>query len=249
MNKVFSIVLFPFTLIRFILVWLVTAFFATVVSIEYLRHKRPGTYKFWCQQHWGRTVLFLLGLKVKRNNIVCDGYYLLMPNHRSYIDILIMAAYSPSAFVSKAEIGKWPIIGPALKWNHAILVQRDELRSLLGTMKLIKASIENGLSVTVFPEGTTFAGPGTKTFKNGTFKIAAEQHINIVPCAIQYADKSMAWVGEDTLIPHVFSHFWKPVSRAEIKFGPPISGTDYQELKTKTQQIINELLGEPSQNH
>ena len=244
MKRVLTIVLSPLALIRFILIWIATAFYVAIVSVEYKLHQKPGTFKFWCQQHWGRTVLFLLGLKVKRNTIPYDGNYLLMPNHRSYIDILIMAAYSPSAFVSKAEIGKWPIIGPALKWNHAILVQRDELRSLLGTMKQIKTSIENGISLTVFPEGTTFAGPGTKAFKNGTFKIAAEQEITIVPCAIQYADKTMAWVGHDTLIPHVFGHFWKPISKTEIRFGQPISGNDYQELKAETQRAINAILGE-----
>lgn len=247
MKKIGQIILFPLALVRFILVWVVTAFFAFVVSIEYSLHKKPGTFKFWCQQHWGRTALFILGFKVKRNTHSGEGSYLLMPNHRSYIDILIMAAYSPSAFVSKAEIGKWPIIGPALKWNHAILVQRDEMKSLLGTMKQIKASIEDKVSVTVFPEGTTFAGPGTKVFKNGTFKIAAEQQIPIVPCAIAYPDKTMAWVGQDTLVPHVFGHFWKPISKAEIKFGQAISGADFKELRDKTKHTIDEMLAEISQ--
>lgn len=244
MKTMLSILLFPLALVRFILIWVVTAFFVSIVFIEYRMHKQPGSYKFWCQQHWGRSVLFLLGIIVKRNKVSAGGNYLIMPNHRSYVDILMTAAYSPSAFVSKAEIGKWPIIGPALKWNHAILVQRDELRSLLGTMKQIRASIEQGISITVFPEGTTFEGPGTKSFKNGTFKIAAEQYIPIIPCAIEYADKTMAWVGKDTLIPHFFGHFWRPVSKAEIKFGTPVNGSDFQELKERTQSTINQMLGE-----
>lgn len=242
MNVVLSILLFPLALIRFILIWLLTAVFVVIVGIEYNLYKQTGQFKFWSQQRWGRSLLFILGFRVARNPISVKGNYLLMPNHRSYIDILITAAYSPSAFVSKAEIGRWPIIGPALKWDKAILVQRNELRSLLGTMKSIKSSIEEGISVTVFPEGTTFAGTGTKPFKNGTFKIAADQGIQIVPCAIKYASDTIAWVGKDTLIPHFFLNFWKPVSKASISFGSPIKGAEFQQLKSETESSINRLL-------
>jgi len=211
------------------------------VIIENIIYKRTGRFRFWSSRNWGKISLIILGFRIKRNAFPKAANYLLMPNHRSYIDIMIAAVCSPSAFVAKAEVKKWPVLGQALKANQTVIVNRNELKSLMNTMHQIKKSIERGISITVFPEGTTFEGPGIKPFKNGTFKIAADLAIPIVPCAIEYHDKKMAWIGNDAFVPHFFRQMWQPISRAEIRFGQPIVCSDYLELKSETEQQIIRL--------
>lgn len=242
MQKFLRYLLFPLSFIRFVLLWLISVFFMFTVIIENIIYKRTGRYGFWSSRNWGKISLFILGFRIRQNEFPKAENYLLMPNHRSYIDIMIVASCSSSVFVAKTEVKKWPVLGQALKASQTVIVNRNEIKSLMNTMHQIKKTIEKGISITVFPEGTTFEGPGIKPFKNGTFKIAADQAIPIIPCAIEYHDKKMAWVGNDAFVTHFFRQMWHPISRAEIRFGQPLVLSDYQELKSETEQKIIQLL-------
>ncbi|MDA3930917.1 MAG: lysophospholipid acyltransferase family protein [Prolixibacteraceae bacterium] len=236
------ILFLPLTILRVILLFLNSLLFLGFVILENKRYQRTGIFNFWSAKYWSRINLLIMGVYVKHSKLPNISRYILTPNHSSYIDGFIVAAHSKSAFVAKAELLKWPIIGPAMKAGQAILVKRKEMKSLLETMTKIKAKIEKGYSVVVFPEGTTQKKPGTKPFKNGTFKIAADNNIQIIPCAIHFRNDKMKWVTSDTLPVHFYKQMWKPISFAEIRCAEPISNSDFKQLKEKTQQTVNEML-------
>jgi len=215
-----------------------------VLFVEYYLTPKNGRYKFFTSRLWGHILLFILGIRVKKNTVPKVEKFLMMPNHRSYIDIFIIAAYVPATFVAKAELRGWPIIGQAMKAFRIIAVKRSELRSMMGTMNKIKERIDEGIPVTVFPEGTTFEGPGTKNFKKGTFKIASEIGVPVIPCAISYSDKHSAWVGNDLFTWHFFRQFWKPITKVNVRFGEALIDDDYIILKEKTYKAINVMLEE-----
>lgn len=228
--------------------WLVSLFFLITLLIESWFFKKPETFPFWTQRNWARIILFLLGFWVKRNKRPQVDTFLFMPNHQSYLDILVAAAYSPSVFVSKAEVLKWPIFGTALKASRSITVQRDDMKSLLGTMKKIQQSIENKLSITIFPEGTTSKGKELLPFKNGTFKIAAELNINILPCAIRYKNNAYCWVSKESFVHHFLHQLWRPVAFIEVRFGTPITHSDFAALRDNTKSQIENMLAEMDRN-
>lgn len=238
------ILLSPLTLLRLLLIVLNAILSFGILKIEDAISKKTGKFTFFTAQYWGKSTLFLMGVFVKHNKRPPINNYMVMPNHRSYLDILIMAAYSPSAFVAKVEVLKWPVLGSAVKIGRAILVKRDEMKSLIATMKKIKTSIDNGMPVTIFPEGTTFKGPGVKPFKNGSFKIAAENTLPVVPCAIEYRDPGLRWVSTESFIQNYVKMFWKPYSIAYLQFGNPIQENDFKILKEKTKDSILIMLQE-----
>jgi 1-acyl-sn-glycerol-3-phosphate acyltransferase len=242
MKMVFRILLFPLSFLRFLIMAIITFIMMLLVIAEDYLTGGSKKYCFIIQRCWGKLILFDLGFVVKRNQIPDIGNYLLMPNHRSYIDIFLMAAYSPSAFIAKAEMLSWPLIGTALHHCKAIMVKRESLKSMVNTMEAIAQSINNGIPVTLFPEGTTTFGPGTKSFKSGSFKIAADLNIPIIPCAICYRDRGHAWVGDDPFVAHFFRQMWKPVSKVEIHFGELLLLTNIDELKENTKQAIDGML-------
>ena len=242
MSKFFRILFFPLALIRLLLLILSSLFFMCTVIIEDKISHKKGSFIFWSARYWGKISLFILGIYVKKNSLPLHSKYLLMPNHSSYLDILLLAAYSPSAFVAKAELLKWPIIGKALKSSRAIMVNRKELKSLLNTLDKIKQSIENNISITVFPEGTTSLGPQLLPFKKGTFKIAADLQIPIIPCAIYYWDINNAWCNKINIFRHYFRQFCNPISIVSLQFGTPVQSTDYKGLKDKTKASIETML-------
>lgn len=238
------ILLSPLALIRLIYVLLISIY---VVTVGYFWIKLFGFSRRtqqWVMKTWGKSILFVWGIRVKHNEIPNNRNFILMPNHRSYLDIYLVAALSPAALVGKEELKNWPLFNQGVLVTNSILVARKELKSLIQTMQKIKNSVSNGIPVALFPEGTTFAGPYTKKFKKGSFKIAAETGIPIIPVAIEYEDKKDAWVGKDTFLAHIFRQMGKPISRVDVRFGKPIHDEDPIALQKATRGQIHEMLDE-----
>jgi 1-acyl-sn-glycerol-3-phosphate acyltransferase len=146
--------------------------------------------------------------------------------------------------VSKAELKKWPLGKLGVKITNSILVDRSEIKSLIKTMNKIKESVNNGVPVMLFPEGGTFIGPLTKPFKNGSFQIAADTKIPVIPTAIHYKDIKDAWVGNDNFLSHFFRQMGKPITKVYVKYGTPVSGVDYKQIQTETKGQIDSMLSE-----
>ncbi len=196
----------------------------------------------WVMRTWGKSILFFLGVNIDRNKLPETNNFILMPNHRSYIDIFIVAGLTPAALVGKAEIKKWPFGKLGAKVTNSILVNRSEIKSMMETMHKIKSSVNQNIPVTLFPEGTTYKGPMTKPFKNGSFKIAADTGISVIPMAIHYKDENDAWVDKDTFIGHFFRQMGKPFSKVYIRYGTPVYNSDYKILQANVKSQINEML-------
>ncbi|MGM0619437.1 MAG: lysophospholipid acyltransferase family protein [Bacteroidota bacterium] len=236
------IFLFPLAFLRLILILLISGY---VVVIGWFWLKLKGfsmPLQNWAMRTWGKSILFVCGIKVDKNELPENSHFILMSNHRSYIDIFIVAAFTPAAFVAKAELKNWPFLKTGAKITNTIFVSRAELQSLVATMKKIEKSLSNNIPVALFPEGTTSKGPLTKPFKNGSFKIAADTGIRVIPLAIDYVDENDAWVDDDTFIGHFFRQMSKPVSRATIRYGEPLSNSDYKILQKETRHRIDSML-------
>ncbi|QGY43354.1 hypothetical protein GM418_06680 [Maribellus comscasis] len=201
----------------------------------------------WVMRTWGKSIIFFLGIKIDRNELPASNNFILMPNHRSYLDIFIVAGLTPAALVGKAELKKWPFGKLGAKVTNSILVDRSEIKSMLKTMHQIKASVNQNIPVTLFPEGTTYKGPLTKPFKNGSFKIAADTGISVIPMAIHYKDANDAWVGKDTFLGHFFRQMGKPYSKVFIRYGKPVSHSEYKILQSEVKSQIDDMLNELNQ--
>jgi 1-acyl-sn-glycerol-3-phosphate acyltransferase len=129
-----------------------------------------------------------------------------------------------------------------IKITNSILVDRSEIKSLVKTMNKIKESVQKGIPVILFPEGGTYIGPLTKPFKNGSFQIAADLNIPVIPMAINYNDVNDAWVGNDTFLKHFFGQMGKPVTKVDIRFGTPVSGSEYKQIQNQVKDQINTML-------
>lgn len=236
------IFLFPLALIRLLFVFFMSGYVVTIGLIWMKLFGFSQRQQHWVMQTWGKSNLFFLNIKVYKGEIPKIKKFILMPNHRSYIDIFIVAALTPAAMVAKAELKKWPFGKLGVKITNSILVDRSEIKSLVKTMHQIKASINKGIPVVLFPEGTTYKGPLTKPFKNGSFKIAADTEIPVIPMAIHYIDENDAWVGNETLLPHFFRQMGKPVTRVYINYGTPVSDSDYRQIQQQTREQIDSML-------
>lgn len=243
--KSFQIILFsPLALFRLLFTLVISALVVVIGWVWLQLFGFSRKLQNWSMHTWGKSILWLCGIKINKNQIPENPQFILMPNHRSYLDIFIVAALTPAAFVAKAELKKWPFLKTGAKLTNTIFVSRSELQSLIATMNKIKASVNQLIPVALFPEGTSYKGPLTKPFKNGSFKIAADSGIPIIPMAIHFKDENDAWVDDDTFVGHFFRQMGKPVTHVTIRYGKPLTSNNYKNLQQETRQQIDEMLKE-----
>jgi 1-acyl-sn-glycerol-3-phosphate acyltransferase len=183
-----------------------------------------------------------LGLVVVREGEPPPGGRLFVANHRSYVDIPLMLAHVPAVFLAKSEIADWPLFGRLARRATTVFVVREDAESRRRSLVELAERLDAGLTLTVFPEGTTSHGPGLQAFRAGSFRLAAERGLGVVPVAIAYRDRRDAWVGDDEFLRHFLERFAEPRMEVTIAFGPTLYGEDGVELAARAERWISDRL-------
>ena len=146
-----------------------------------------------------RAILAVLGVRVVRRGPAVRPGSLVVANHVSWLDILVLTATAPMTLVAKGEVGGWPGIGPLAGFAGAIFIDRSRPKALPGTVAEVAGALGSGRSVAVFPEGTTFCGANQGRFRPALFQAAVDAGAPVVPVSIGYDTTAAAFIGEDTL--------------------------------------------------
>ena len=131
---------------------------------------------------------------------------LIVMNHVSWLDIVVLLAAGRSRIVAKTEVGRWPVIGPIAGYVGTIFVNRSRPLTLPDTVAEVRATLAEGQSVSVFPEGTTSCGRTVRRFRPAFFQAAADTAAPIVPVTVRYVQAGVgrisapAFIGDDTLL-------------------------------------------------
>ena len=141
---------------------------------------------------WAKCVLIGTGFYYKiekEQELEQKASYMLVANHTSMTDIMLMLAVAknPFVFVGKKELSKIPLFGFFYK-RTCILVDRSSSRSRMEVFNRAQKRLNQGLSICIFPEGGVPADESIMLddFKDGAFRLAIEHQIPIVP--ITFAD-------------------------------------------------------------
>lgn len=200
----------------------------------------PKTYPqfFLLAQLWARIILFGMGFRTKitREQEMEKGKsYMLVANHTSMADIMLMLLVSknPFVFVGKKELAKIPIFGFFYK-RTSILVDRNNSKSRFEVFQRAQKRLNEGLSICIFPEGGV---PDDESivldeFKDGAFRLAIEHQIPIVPMVFPDNKKRFSYT---------FLSGSPGVMRARVLPFISTEGLtldDKKELKDKTRQVI-----------
>lgn len=112
---------------------------------------------------------------------------LVISNHASYLDGLVLTAALPRRYTFLVQDGAadWPLAGLTLKRLGAEFVDRGNARSAAALTRMLIRRLGEGESFVIFPEGTFKAAPGLLPFKNGAFMIAARANVPVVPTGIR----------------------------------------------------------------
>jgi len=188
---------------------------------------------------WGRILLVICNTKVEvigSENILRGKPQVFMANHQSDFDILITLAHVPGQFrwIAKKELFAIPVFGQAMKSAGYIEIDRQNHEKAMQSLDLAALRIRQGKSVMTFPEGTRSRNGEIKAFKPGTFYLAIQSGVPIVPITI---------IGSGDIMPKRSLKI-KP-GKIKLIIGKPISVQNYtlenrQELINRVRQVIIE---------
>ncbi len=164
---------------------------------------------------------------------------LIISNHRSYFDPVVILKNILAYPVAKKEVASWPLIGSVCKTTGVIFVKRNNKESRLETLNDIKTVLKNGYSILNTPEGTTHIEPTTIKFLPGAFVLAAQIGVPVLPVAIDYKDLNDAWIGDDTFIPHFIKCFGKWHTHIKVSYLEPIYGDDVNTFIAESKKVID----------
>jgi 1-acyl-sn-glycerol-3-phosphate acyltransferase len=175
-----------------------------------------------------------------------DG--LLVSNHLSYLDILVIASLTRAAFVSKHELKYWPVLGWLACAAGTLFVNRAR-PSLAGrAVSDLQTAMGNGVLVVLFPEGTSSDGSGVLPFKSSMLEPVVRQDHPVSVSRIRY-ELDDGDVGEDVcywkdmiFVPHLIKLLSKRSIRAFVRFSPAqVAATDRKQLARELHSAVVRL--------
>lgn len=208
-----------------------------VVLLDLFRF--PYRWIYTCFSAATAATRFVLNIQVRVHGKTPAVQGVIVSNHRSYIDIVLIPSRVPYVVVAKRQVRRWPIIGQAAVAVKTIFVDRDSAESRRRTRDSIRNRLVQGISVLIFPEGTTHEGPGVLPFKPGIFRTCASEGFPVIPVAIEFAQKDMAWIGDDTFLRHFIYAFGHWRVKVDVGAGEPITDTDGEELRKRAQEWVD----------
>ncbi len=115
-----------------------------------------------------------------------DAGMLIIANHLSYTDVLVLSSLAPSVFITSVELGGTLGLGTLARLGGSLFVERRKVTGLKREINMIARTLAEGFMVTLFPEGTTSNGERVQPFKNSLFHAAVGTKVDIFPVCLRY---------------------------------------------------------------
>jgi 1-acyl-sn-glycerol-3-phosphate acyltransferase len=152
---------------------------------------------------------------------------LVVANHLSYLDVIIISAAMPCFFVAKMEIDGWPYFGKAARTGGTIFVDRSSLESAMSVAEQISERLKLRVPVLLFPEGTSTDGAEVLRFHSRLIDPATTAGAPITTAALRYLiedgteERELCWYGDESFTTHLWKVLGVTGFSAELHFGEP----------------------------
>lgn len=187
---------------------------------------RPAVRDAWVRR-WSRALLRLFAIEVVVEGVVPPPTQgrgrgrLVVTNHRSAIDIGVVLSTFGGTMVSRADLATWPVLGAAARAVGTVFVERSNAKSGAATIRAIQHLLEEGQTINLFPEGTTFDGDEVRPFHGGAFVSAVRAEAEVLPVGIAYPRSSGAAFFNETFPQHLARLAKSSATRMVVSVGTP----------------------------
>ena len=200
--------------------------------------------------------LKIFNVKVRKTFAPVDfnDNYLIVSNHLSYLDILIISSYLPTCFVTSHEMKETPFLGHLCLLGGCLFVERRSRAGITGEVKELSNALDDGLNVVIFPEATSTNGESVIRFRRPLFQAAINAHAKVLPLCLNYRtldgekltiknrDK-VFWYGDMGFLGHALALFKHKGVVAELTIMPSLKSTDYAD-KNELSDVCYKLVSD-----
>lgn len=176
------------------------ALFTLLCVVCHLAVRLAGSESRWPRRYLagaGR----ICGLRVTVEGCPLRQDVFLVANHVSWLDILALGGVTGCAFVSRDDVGHWPVVGWLAAQNNTILVSRGERGAVRGQIGALRSALAHHQPVALFPEGTTGDGRSLLPFKGALFAVLLPppraMRVQTVLIDYGHATDDIAWIGDE----------------------------------------------------
>ena len=191
----------------------------------------------WPQRFLGAAAR-IAGAQVKVEGAGLAPPTLILANHTSWLDILILAGATGAAFVSKAEVADTPLIGWLADQNHTLYIERAARGEAMRQVERIAAKLVEPRPLAIFPEGTTGEGRALLPFRSTLLEAVAPATpgVTVRPVTIDYGDAldDIAWHSGEAGIANVMKVLGRKGSfPVAVRLLPPLAASDDRKALAK----------------
>jgi 1-acyl-sn-glycerol-3-phosphate acyltransferase len=232
-----------------------TAFLVVVwlVGQVLLGRARREVLRAWTMRAWGRCNLWATNVHVTVEGTpprAPRSSGLLVTNHVSYVDIMLLASVVGLSFVSMAELRGWPVLGFLSRLAGTVFIDRSRKRELVAVNERIEQVLAEGRLLVAFAEGANSSGEEVQPFRPSLLEPAARGGLPVHYAALTYrthnsdrpASERVAWFGGAPFLPHFLRLIRGYPVHAVVRFGPaPLRSRDRKALARELHGAVRGL--------
>jgi 1-acyl-sn-glycerol-3-phosphate acyltransferase len=189
----------------------------------------PNRWKIISRLNRNYTLLLRLILNIKVTVAGDEGQlerggYVIIANHVSYVDGIVLGSIFPIVFVSKREVKSWPVVG---QWNvlcGTIFINRQRKNQVGLLIEEMTRKLKHEANILLFPEGTSTNGEKMLPFQTAPLAAPLRNRSIIVPATVAYktideqpvttANRDFVyWYGDMEFV----THFWNLLGRRSVE--------------------------------
>jgi 1-acyl-sn-glycerol-3-phosphate acyltransferase len=180
------------------------AAFVAENRVRAVNHERRQAYV----RRWAHAMLRVLRVDLdvldERTQIEDAGAIprLVVANHRSTLDILVMLDLFGGELLARKDMETWPGVGPLARLAGTLFVDRESPSSGAAAVRQMRQRLRQGVTLGVFPEGTTYAGDEVRAFHRGAFLAIARERGQVVPVGFAYQQPEAVY-GDESATEHM----------------------------------------------
>ena len=178
-------------------------------------------------QQWAQGVLRIMGIQLQVHGRVQAGPVLLVANHISWLDIVVMLAAQYCRFVAKSELKAWPLVGPLATAAGTLYIERASSRDALRVVHHMAERLQVGDVLAVFPEGTTGDGVEVLPFHANLLQAAIAAQAPAQAVGLRFVDAwgqpsfAPCYIGDDTFVGSVWRTLCARGLEVHVAFAAP----------------------------
>ncbi len=199
-------------------------------------------------QAWAGQALRFMGVELCIRGIPpASGPLLIVANHISWLDIVVLHAARHCRFVSKDDVRGWPLVGTLATGAGTLYVKRSSSRDAMRVVHHMAQALKDGDILAVFPEGTTGDGTVLLPFHANLLQSAITAQAPVLPVALSYTEgqpqqpsRAVRYVGDDSLLGSLWRTVGAPGLRAHVRFGEQ-QKADARDRRTWAHDLRSEI--------